>query len=333
MKAKEIKITVATVTWNPGSLLERTLNSVEEQTHPLVQHVIVDGRSSDQTLTTIRQYQERNGIDSRPAHEITLLSEPDHGLYDAMNKALLLATGDYIVFLNAGDKFHSPDTLALVAKTAAKAVDADFISPRTDNAGADFISPHTDNVGADLISPRTDNVGADFISARNNTQPRAGIKPAPTGHSEASLEGHRLLPAVVYGHTDIVDDSGHFLRPRHLAPPEDLTWHSFKDGMLVCHQAFYARTDIAKRTPYNLHYRFSADYDWCIRILQEGTRLSLPNANTHAVLADYLEGGMTVKNHRRSLLERYRVMAAHYGSSTAFTQHLSFIFRALKRKL
>lgn len=309
MKAKEIKITVATVTWNPGSLLERTLHSVEEQTHPLVQHVIVDGRSSDQTLTTIRQYQERNGIDSRPAHEITLLSEPDHGLYDAMNKALLLATGDYIVFLNAGDKFHSPDTLALVAKTAAKAVDADFISPRTDNAGADF------------------------ISARNNTQPRVGIKPAPTGHSEASLEGHRLLPAVVYGHTDIVDDSGHFLRPRHLAPPEDLTWHSFKDGMLVCHQAFYARTDIAKRTPYNLHYRFSADYDWCIRILQEGTRLSLPNANTHAVLADYLEGGMTVKNHRRSLLERYRVMAAHYGSSTAFTQHLSFIFRALKRKL
>lgn len=322
MKSKEIKITVATVTWNPGSLLERTLQSVEEQTHPQVQHVIVDGRSSDQTLTTIRQYQERNGIDGRPAHEITLLSEPDHGLYDAMNKALLLATGDYIVFLNAGDKFHSPDTLALVAHTAVKAI------------GADFISSHTDNVGADFTEhPKIPNFGDVFISARNNSQSRAGIKTAPTSHSETSLEGHRLLPAVVYGHTDIVDNDGHFLRPRHLAPPEDLTWHSFKDGMLVCHQAFYARTDIAKRTPYNLNYRFSADYDWCIRILQEGARLSLPNANTHAVLADYLEGGMTVKNHRRSLLERYRVMSAHYGSSTAFTRHLSFIFRALKRRL
>lgn len=281
MKSKEIKITVATVTWNPGPLLERTLTSVEEQTHPLVQHVIVDGRSSDQTLTLIRQYQERNGIDNRPAHEITLLSEPDHGLYDAMNKALLLATGDYIVFLNAGDKFHSPDTLALVARTAAA------------------------HVGDDVDAPDAD----------------------------VAAEGHRLLPAVVYGHTDIVDDNGAFLRPRHLAPPADLTWRSFKDGMLVCHQAFYARTDIAKRTPYNLRYRFSADYDWCIRILQEGARLSLPNANANAVLADYLEGGMTVKNHRRSLLERYRIMVAHYGATTAFTQHLSFIFRALKRKI
>lgn len=296
MNPSEIKITVATVTWNPGELLQRTLLSVQEQTHPLVQHVIVDGRSADQTLTLIRQYQERNGQEGRPQHEIALLSEPDHGLYDAMNKAIQLASGDYIVFLNAGDKFHNRDTLALVAQTAANAVS---------EAADDPLSP---------ISP---------------IHPISPI----TKNEDTSAAGHRLLPAVVYGHTDIVDNQGHFLRKRHLAPPRYLTWHSFRDGMLVCHQAFYARTDIAKRTPYNLHYRFSADYDWCIRILKEGNRLSLPCADTHAVLADYLEGGMTVRNHRRSLWERYHIMAAHYGSTVALSRHASFVLRALKRKM
>ncbi len=302
MNPNEIKITVATVTWNPGSLLERTLKSVEEQTHPHIQHVIVDGRSSDQTLTIIRQYQERNASGLRPQREISLLSEPDHGLYDAMNKAIIMATGDYIVFLNAGDKFHATDTLAIVAKTAVKAI------------GANHIVAHP--AATDALP-----------------QQQVGVPPATSGHIPSASEGKRLLPGVVYGHTDIVDDSGTFLHPRHLAPPENLSWHSFKDGMLVCHQAFYARTDIAKRTPYNMNYRFSADYDWCIRILQEGARLSLPNANTHAVLADFLQGGMTKKNHRRSLIERYNIMSAHYGATTAFTQHLSFIFRALRRKI
>lgn len=301
MNPKEIKITVATVTWNPGALLERTLRSVEEQTHPLIQHVIVDGRSADQTLTLIRQYQERNASGQRPQRDFTLLSEPDNGLYDAMNKAILLATGDYIVFLNAGDKFHSPDTLAIVAKTAARCV------------------------GKELAPARP-------LTPLASSQSDADISHAHTEHTATAAEGRRLLPAVVYGHTDIVDDSGAFLRPRHLSPPENLTWQSFADGMLVCHQAFYARADIAKRTPYNLNYRFSADYDWCIRILQEGARFSLPNANTHAVLADFLQGGMTTKNHRRSLIERYHIMSAHYGASTALARHISFLFRALRRK-
>ena len=76
--------------------------------------VIIDGNSQDETLAHIHHYQERN---SRAAiqHEIVCRSEPDEGLYDAMNKALRLATGDYILFLNAGDKFHSTSTLSDIA--------------------------------------------------------------------------------------------------------------------------------------------------------------------------------------------------------------------------
>lgn len=116
-KGKGLKITIATVTWNAGDLIERTIHSVEEQTYGRVEHLIIDGNSHDHTLEHIHHYQERN---SRAAirHEIVCISEPDNGLYDAMNKAIDMATGRYLLFLNAGDTFYSPDTLALIAQEA-----------------------------------------------------------------------------------------------------------------------------------------------------------------------------------------------------------------------
>ena len=107
-RPEDIKITVATVTYNAESMLEPTLHSVEEQTHRNVEHLIVDGNSSDNTLELVREYLERNGAEAE-RHEIILVSEPDEGLYDAMNKALQKATGHYIVYMNAGDTFHSAE--------------------------------------------------------------------------------------------------------------------------------------------------------------------------------------------------------------------------------
>ena len=277
----QIKITVATVTWNAAAVLQRTLDSVAEQDYPCVQHVVVDGCSSDQTLTLLRQYQERESTELEERHEIKVLSESDKGLYDAMNKAINMADGDYILFLNAGDKFHERDTLSKIAKKV--------IGYRLEVR--------------DLV----------------NSSTRQLVTPSN-------------LPAVIYGDTDIVDDEGRFLRKRHLRPPRQLTWQSFKDGMLVCHQAFFARTDIARQNLYNLRYRFSADYDWCIRVMKQGHALGLPMVNADIVVADYLDGGMTVKNHRRSLMERLRIMAAHYGWLTALAKHAGFVFRAIRRK-
>lgn len=259
---KHLKITIATVTYNAGSLIERTIRSVEEQTYPYVEHLIIDGNSQDGTLECVHHYQERN---SRAAvrHEIVCNSEPDEGLYDAMNKALSSASGRYILFLNAGDTLHSADTLALVARQAM---------------------------------------------------------------------GEAELPAVLYGDTDLVDDKGRFLRHRRLAPPENLDWQSFRDGMLVCHQSFFARVDLVRQIHYDLRYRFSADFDWCIRLMLEAARRSLPLLNLHLVVADYLNEGMTTRHHRASLFERFRIMSRHYGFFPTLSRHLWFCVRTFTKQ-
>lgn len=252
-----MKFTVITCTYNAATALQRTLDSVRAQTWGDLEHLIIDGASRDGTVAMAEAYC-RECRDDDDGHEAVVVSEPDRGLYDAMNKGIARATGDYIVFLNAGDTLPDADTLETVASYVA------------------------------------------------DGEP---------------------LPAVLYGDTDIVDDDGHFLRHRRLSPPDRLTWRSFRHGMLVCHQAFYARTDIARDTPYNLHYRYSADVDWCIRIMREGTRRHLALRRVPHVVAHFLDGGMTTANHRASLGERFRIMVRHYGLVTTLVMHAWFAVR------
>lgn len=258
-----IRFTIATVCYNAGHLIGRTIKSVETQDYPGVEHLIIDGNSQDETLALIHFYQQRNSLAS-VQHEIVCRSEPDEGIYDAMNKALQLATGDYILFLNAGDKFHNSTVLS------------------------------------------------DIASQMEDAKER------------------KSRPAVLYGHTDIVDRDGNFLAHRRLTPPEKLSWKSFKSGMLVCHQAFFARLDIARKFPYDReNYCLSADFDWCIRIMKEAERLKLPLLNTHIIVTDYLEGGVSVQRHKESLLERYNIMCHHYGKISTFFQHCWFVIRSV----
>ena len=93
---------IITVTYNASRTLPATLKSINEQSCRLFQYIIVDGASTDNTV----ELAQNSNIDN-----IEIISEPDYGLYDAMNKGLGLAKGDYVLFLNAGDTFHSPDTL------------------------------------------------------------------------------------------------------------------------------------------------------------------------------------------------------------------------------
>lgn len=139
------------------------------------------------------------------------------------------------------------------------------------------------------------------------------------------------LPAVLYGDTDIVDGEGRFLHHRRLAPPEHLSWKSFRQGMLVCHQAFYARTDFAIATPYDLRYRYSADVDWCIRIMKAAAKERVPMQNLHMVVVNYTEEGQTTLHHRESLWERYHVMERHYGRVRTFLLHCWFVVRSCLR--
>ena len=258
-----IRFSIITCTYNAAQVVRRTLDSVLVQTYQHVEHLIIDGASKDATMQLVRAYQKESE-EAEADHDLVVVSEPDSGLYDAMNKGIGMATGDYLVFLNAGDVFPSADTLELIADSV--------------------------------------------------------------GDGEA-------LPGVLYGDTDIVDETGRFLRHRRLSPPrEGLSWRSFRKGMLVCHQAFYARTDLAKRNLYDLSYRFSADVDWCIRVMKDAEREHLRLKNVGMVVVNYLDGGMTAKNHRRSLIERFQVMCHNYGLPVTLWEHFTFLFRAILKK-
>lgn len=113
------------------------------------------------------------------------------------------------------------------------------------------------------------------------------------------------LPDVLYGETAIVDEKRHFQRMRRLSAPEVLTWKSFKQGMLVCHQAFFARHTLVE--PYDLKFRYSADFDWCVRIMKKARTLH----NTHLTIIDYLDEGMTTQNRKASLKEKI----PHHGKT------------------
>ena len=253
-------ITYVTVTFNAAAVLQRTLDSVLAQDYPDIVHLIIDGASTDGTQEMVNDYIERSN-ESGNGHRIQLMSEPDKGIYDAMNKGLRSLDGDYVCFLNAGDFLPASDTVSRIAAAVAESA-----------------------------------------------------------------------PAVLYGDTDIVDGEGRFLHHRRLAPPENLTWKSFRHGMLVCHQAFYARTDFAIATPYDQQYRYSADVDWCIRIMKAAAKENVPLQNLHMVVANYTEEGQTTLHHRESLWERFHIMTRHYGWLSTIAMHIWFVVRSLKKK-
>lgn len=242
------KFSVITVTYNAEKVIEDTIQSVISQNYHHIEYIIVDGASKDHTLQIAEKYKERISL---------IISEPDKGLYDAMNKGITAASGDYLCFLNAGDCFHEDDTIQMVVH---------------------------------------------------------------------SLNGKTELPDIIYGETAIVNSQRHFIRMRRLSAPEKLNWKSFKNGMLVCHQAFFPKRAIAE--PYDLSYRFSADFDWCIRLMKKSRTMH----HTHLTLIDYLDEGMTTQNHKASLKERFRIMIKHYGAFTTIVQHVRFVFRLITKK-
>ena len=233
------KLSVITVTFNAEQTLERTLKSVCLQSYPEIEHIIVDGLSTDHTIDLIHKYDN---------DKLLWISEPDNGLYDAMNKGIKMATGDYLCFLNAGDTFFANNTVELIMQ------------------------------------------------------------------SDSSAD-------IIYGETAIVDNEGNFLHMRRLKAPDKLTWKSFKQGMLVCHQAFIVKREITEQ--YDLEYKFSSDFDWAIRMLKKSKVI----INTNQFLINYLNEGVTTLNRKKSLKERYRIMVKHYGKVSTFLHHIRFIIR------
>ena len=242
------KFSIITVTYNAASVITPTLQSIAAQSYRNFEFLLIDGGSSDNTVELVRN----SGVEIA-----VLVSERDKGLYDAMNKGIARATGDYLCFLNAGDSFHTPDVLEKMV---------------------------------------------------------------------ASIADREQLPDILYGETSEVNEERQFVRMRRLQAPEKLDWRSFRNGMLVCHQAFFAKRDIAPS--YDLTYRLSADVDWCIRVM----KVSKDIVNTHIIIVDYLQNGLSLQHHRASLIERFKIMAKHYGTVQTVLRHLWFVVRAVIKK-
>lgn len=233
---------IITITYNAEKLLEKTMQSVFNQTYPHIEYLIIDGASTDGTRSIIKKY----------THKLAYwVSEPDKGLYDAMNKGLQKATGNYVWFINAGDTVYAADTVQKIVND---------------------------------------------------------LSATP-------------LPDVIYGETALVNAQYQIVGMRRLKAPEQLTWKSFKMGMLVCHQSFIVKRTIAPL--YNLTYKLSADYDWCIQCLKRGKLIY----NSHQTLSNFLEEGISSKNRKASLKERFHIMCHYYGIISVSLRHLWFAVR------
>lgn len=93
---ENIKITIVTIAFNAQNTIEETIKSVVNQTYSNIEYIIIDGYSKDNTVEIIKKYSEKVSY---------WVSEPDKGIYDAMNKGIMKATGDWILFMNSGDTF------------------------------------------------------------------------------------------------------------------------------------------------------------------------------------------------------------------------------------
>ena len=242
------KLSIITITYQAEAFLERTIQSVLEQGHRAqIEYVLIDGASTDGTLALIEKY--------RP-HIDLLISEKDHGIYDAMNKGLSIANGEYVLFLNAGDTFASPDTLTIILQS---------------------LNENPDVLAGDAMFV---NLQGDKLGLRSEVTP------------------HKI--------------------------PKKLTWESFKRGMVICHQSFIVKREIAPR--FNVDYQLSSDVDWeikCLKLSQKTIQLSDP-------ICRYLMGGASVQNLKKSWKERFLVMKSHFGIVPTIFAHAWIIGRGVR---
>lgn len=113
-------LSIITIVFNNVRDIERTMRSVLNQNYPHIEYLVIDGASTDGTKDIIDRFQDQL---------TTYISEPDKGIYDAMNKGLALATGDYVLFMNSGDELYDNETVAAVF---AAGVNADIYYGETE---------------------------------------------------------------------------------------------------------------------------------------------------------------------------------------------------------
>lgn len=246
MQLRKPTFSIVTITFNAEKVLERTILSIINQTDKDFEYIIIDGSSKDSTLEIVENYSE---------HIDQIISEPDKGIYDAMNKGLALAKGRFMWFMNAGDEIAQPTTIQHIKSQLRDSTD------------------------------------------------------------------------LIYGEALFVNDEGVVSGTRSDVTvhnlPEKLHWQDFKYGMLVCHQSFIVCKEIA---PIYDISNLSADLGYeitSVKRSKEQLYISEP-------LSRYLEGGVSVQQHRRSLVDRFKILSEHFGVFKTLLFHVYITFRALR---
>ena len=228
------RISVITVSYNAQDVIEKTIRSVVSQTYANLEYIIVDGASKDGTMAVVERWRERIERSGR------IVSEPDKGLYDAMNKGVRLATGEWFLLLNCDDVFVDENVVADVAA---------------------FIREH----------PEAD---------------------------------------AVYGNTEQVWEFGTILS----APAEAYRNHK----MCISPQATFVRTALHLSHPFDLKYRYAADFEQSTSFVLEGRRfLHFDRLVSRVELAS----GVTHENHYASEKEIYGILAAQGFDVAAEGRH------------
>lgn len=239
-------ISIITVVYNGAHLIEKTIKSVLFQTYSNIEYIIIDGGSKDGTLEIIKKYS--NQISN-------VVSEKDSGIFDGMNKGLLLAQSDYVLFLNAGDALSSTSILSQIL---------------TESGNCD----------------------------------------------------------VYYGMAALVNENDTMLKLPRI--PRRLSWRTMTKGwgaIPICHQAFIAKRALCPT--YDLQYRYTSDFDWMIKVLKNSSTIS----NKNITIANYLLGGYTSVNLRKTWHDRFLIVKNNYGITHFLLLHIKYWMVFIKYSL
>lgn len=212
-----MKFSVITVCYNAADIITATINSVLCQSYHDFEYIVIDGKSTDGTVEKISQYLDR----------IKWISEKDKGIYDAMNKGISFAMGDYVIFMNAGDMFYDSNVLNNVAEQTVENPDVD----------------------------------------------------------------------VLYGNAMLIS-----AKKTKLYKPGPL--YKLERGMIASHQSTFVKTSVLKKRPFNIAYRYAADYDQLSALYLSGYCFRYIDVTVANVTIDV---GCTYSNFAKSKKEVFEI--------------------------
>jgi glycosyltransferase involved in cell wall biosynthesis len=241
-------LSIITITYQAEAYIERTLKSLAEQgNRESIEYIVIDGASKDGTLNLLKH---------SPIKIDHFISEKDQGIYDAMNKGLRIANGDYVLFMNAGDTFFDAQSVTHLLKELETQPDVVY-------GDAQFV-----------------NLDSKPIGLRSEVTP------------------HRL--------------------------PKQASWKDFKFGMVICHQAFVVKRILAPA--FSLDYSLSSDIDWEISCLKHASIVK----KSERPICNYLMGGASVQQLKKSWIERFQVLSRHFGFFPSLIFHIGIIGRGIR---